>query len=56
LAEQLQAAVGNGDKENVDLLIQGIATLDPSLARVLKDLADNYDYDALTNLLERARR
>ena len=56
VAEQLQAAVGNGDKDSVDLLIQGIATFDPHPARVLQDLADNYDYDALTNLLEQARR
>jgi PAS domain S-box-containing protein len=59
LAERLKAAVGNGDKESVDLLIQGIATLDsgdPCPMRVLRELADNYDYDGLTNLLERARQ
>jgi CheY-like chemotaxis protein len=52
LIVELQRAVGNGEKGVLDELIGKAAELDKAAARVLRQLADNYEYDALTNLLE----
>jgi CheY-like chemotaxis protein len=52
LIVELQQAVGNGEKGVLDELIEKVAGLDKAAARVLRQLADNYEYDALTNLLE----
>ena len=47
----LREAVGNGEKDNLDRLIGKVAELDKLAARSLSQLADSYDYDALTRLL-----
>jgi CheY-like chemotaxis protein len=52
---ELQRAVGNGEKDVLDELIGKIEELDKPAARSLRQLADNYDYDALTHLLEEVR-
>jgi DNA-binding response OmpR family regulator len=49
---ELRHAVGNGEKHVLDELIGKIGELDKRAARSLRQLADNYDYDALTQLLE----
>ena len=54
LIVELQQAVGNGEKGVLDELIGKTAELDKAAARVLRQLADKYEYDALTNLLEEA--
>jgi CheY-like chemotaxis protein len=55
LLARLDQAVRNGQKDCMDELMVIIGERDPSLARVLKGLADGYEYDALTRLLEEAR-
>jgi signal transduction histidine kinase/ActR/RegA family two-component response regulator len=55
LIAKLQHAVGNGEKDVIDELIGRVALLDGSAARTLKQHADNYNYDALTHLLEEVR-
>jgi signal transduction histidine kinase len=52
---ELQQAVGNGEKNRLDELIGKVAEIDKPAARSLKQLADNYDYDALTHLMEEVR-
>jgi signal transduction histidine kinase/CheY-like chemotaxis protein/HAMP domain-containing protein len=52
LVEDLQLAIRNGEKDRLDQLIERAGKLDVGLARTLKDLADKYDYDALSYLLE----
>jgi signal transduction histidine kinase/response regulator RpfG family c-di-GMP phosphodiesterase len=56
LLEQLRSAVQDGEKDRLDGLITAAAEQDPPSAQVLKELADRYDYDALTNLLVDARK
>jgi len=51
LIAELREAVGNGEKDHLDRLIGKVAELDRPAARFLSQLADSYDYDALTNLL-----
>jgi CheY-like chemotaxis protein len=51
----LQHAVGNGEKDRLNELIERVADLDKPAACSLRQLADNYEYDALTHLLEEAR-
>jgi CheY-like chemotaxis protein len=55
LIEELQCAVRDGQKDRLDELIAAVAHRDAQCGRALKDLADQYDYDALNNLLMEAR-
>jgi hypothetical protein len=52
--ESLTVAVRNGQKSRLDQLIQAIASQNADLSRTLQDMADNYDYDALSDLLREA--
>jgi DNA-binding response OmpR family regulator len=54
LIAHLDDAIRNGEKSRIDELMAIIGERDPCLARVLKALADGYEYDALTRLLEEA--
>jgi two-component system CheB/CheR fusion protein len=56
LARDLQLAIQNGDKGRLDQLIEQAGEWDVAISRALKDLADRYEYDALTHLLEGAGR
>jgi signal transduction histidine kinase/response regulator RpfG family c-di-GMP phosphodiesterase len=56
LVEQLREAVRNGEKDRLDGLIAAAARCDLQTARALKELADRYEYDTLTNLLAEAVR
>jgi hypothetical protein len=47
---RLQGAVRNGEKDGIDHPIPTIQEQNPRGARALKDLADNYDYDASATL------
>jgi signal transduction histidine kinase/response regulator RpfG family c-di-GMP phosphodiesterase len=55
LLQQLLTAVQNGEKDRLDELIAVAEKEDSQSARSLKDLADKYEYDALTSLLTEAR-
>jgi PAS domain S-box-containing protein len=55
LIAQLAHAIRNGQKDRMDELLAVIGERDPRLARVLKGLADGYEYDTLTRLLDEAR-
>jgi signal transduction histidine kinase/DNA-binding response OmpR family regulator len=52
LASQLSQAVRNGEKDLMDNLIGRVTERNVSFARKLQELADNYEYDALIQLLE----
>jgi len=53
LAEEIRSATSAGNKELLDgLILQVRDTVDSDFADALQALADNYDYDALTRLLE----
>jgi signal transduction histidine kinase/response regulator RpfG family c-di-GMP phosphodiesterase len=54
LREQLRIAVQNGEKDRLDELIATLANQDSQSAGALRDLADKYEYDALTRLLTEA--
>ena len=54
LAGDLRLAIRNGEKDRLDRLIEQVGERDVALSQALKDLADRYEYDALTNLLEGA--
>ncbi len=56
LVEQLRGAVRNGEKDRLDDLIAAAARQDLRTARALQELADRYEYDALTTLLAEAVR
>jgi hypothetical protein len=56
LLQQLLNAVQDGEKDRLDDLISAVATQDVQSASALKELADKYAYDALTNLLTEASR
>jgi CheY-like chemotaxis protein len=57
LVEDLRNATLNGDKARLDKLILKVREAeDPGSANALQELADKYEYDALTRLLEEARR
>jgi hypothetical protein len=49
---ELHAAVQKGDKDRLDELTRGVCDLDTQVGAALKQLADNYEYDTLTRLLE----
>lgn len=55
LAAELRDATLNGDKRLLDRLIRRVRdTEDAAFAHSLQELADKYDYEALTRLLEEA--
>jgi PAS domain S-box-containing protein len=55
LLNKLRNAVLSGDKKSLDLSILEISeTVDAGIVQVLQRLANNYDYDALTRLLDAA--
>ena len=56
LINQLQDAVQKGEKDRLDQLIRGVGDLDRQAGAALKQLAENYEYDALTRLLEDSKR
>ena len=57
LLNKLRNATLGGDKRSLDHLIHEISEPeDVGITRVLQGLADNYDYDALTKLLDAACR
>ena len=51
LIEEIRCAVQDGQKDRLDELIATAAARDARCGRALQDLADQYDYDALNNLL-----
>ena len=56
MLNKLGNATLGGDKKSLDHLILEISeTVDAGVGQVLQGLADNYDYDALTRLLDAAR-
>jgi signal transduction histidine kinase/DNA-binding response OmpR family regulator len=55
LIDELRAATSSGNKKRLDnLILQVRETVDAGSAQALQQLADKYDYDALTSLLEGA--
>jgi PAS domain S-box-containing protein len=56
LINQLHDAVQQGDKDRLDQLIRTIRDSDRQLAGALNELAENYEYDALTYLLQDTKR
>jgi CheY-like chemotaxis protein len=57
LREELRTATLSGNKKLLDKLILRVReTEDAGSAHALQELADNYEYDALTRLLEQACR
>jgi stalled ribosome rescue protein Dom34 len=52
----LLTAVLDGEKDRLDELIEDVAKQDSQSAVALKELADKYEYDALTNLLTEPRK
>ncbi len=56
LINQLQDAVQNGEKRRLDELIRDAGDLDRQVGEALQQLADSYEYDALTRLLEDSKR
>jgi hypothetical protein len=55
LIEELLKATLSGNKNLMDkLILQVRETGDAESAHALQELADNYEYDALTGLLEEA--
>ncbi len=56
LIEEIRNAIRSGDKELLDSVIgKARETGDTGSARALQELADKYEYDALTQLLEESR-
>ncbi len=56
LMNELHAAVQKGEKDRLDELIRGVCALDTQVGAALKQLAENYEYDTLTCLLEDSQR
>jgi hypothetical protein len=57
LVEELRSATLNGNKDLLDQLILKVREIeDAGFAQALQALADHYEYDALTRLLEEASR
>ena len=56
LINELHDAVQKGEKDRLDQLIRGVGDLDRQAGAALKQLAENYEYDALTRLLEDSKR
>ncbi len=52
----MSEAVSNGDKDRLEQLIQKVGEQDLQAAQAMKELADKYEYDALTRLLEGTRQ
>jgi hypothetical protein len=52
----LYDAVQKGEKDRLDQLIRGAGDLDRQVGAALKQLAENYEYDALTSLLHDSQR
>jgi hypothetical protein len=50
--DQLRHAVLYGENDQLDKLIEIVMEQDAPLAAALRDLADRYEYDKLTQLLE----
>jgi PAS domain S-box-containing protein len=55
LRDQMDDAVRNGDKDRLDQLIQRVREQGIEAAQALQELADKYEYDSLTRLLEDVR-
>jgi CheY-like chemotaxis protein/anti-sigma regulatory factor (Ser/Thr protein kinase) len=53
-ADDMRRAIFNGENDGVNELISQIPQRDAEFARALQELADRYEYDALTRLLDRA--
>jgi signal transduction histidine kinase/response regulator RpfG family c-di-GMP phosphodiesterase len=56
LLQQLLSAVQDGEKDRLDELIAAVSNQDSQSALALKELADKYEYDALTTLLTEASK
>jgi len=56
LINELHHAVQNGEKDRLDELIRNAGDFDRRAGAALKQLADDYEYDALTCLLEESKR
>jgi signal transduction histidine kinase/CheY-like chemotaxis protein len=56
LVEELRGATVSGNKRFLDKLILRVREIDSDSAQALQELADKYEYDALTQLLEEACR
>jgi signal transduction histidine kinase/DNA-binding response OmpR family regulator len=56
LVEELRDATVNGNKRLLDELILKLGATDGGCAHALRELADKYEYDALTQLLDEACR
>ena len=54
LLQQMRSAVRDGAKDRLDELIVTVANQDSRSALALKELADKYEYDTLSNLLTEA--
>jgi PAS domain S-box-containing protein len=54
-ADDMRRAIFNGENDRVNDLIGHLPRRDAEFARALQRLADRYEYDALTQLLDRAR-
>ena len=52
---QLQEAVRNGDKRRIDRLLETLGEGNGNCAIALRDLADRYEYDAITHLMQETR-
>jgi hypothetical protein len=50
----MRKAIFNGENDRVNELIAVIPLRDAEFARALQRLADRYEYDALTQLLDKA--
>jgi signal transduction histidine kinase/DNA-binding response OmpR family regulator len=53
---QLLSAIQDGEKDRLDELIATVAIQDSQSAGALRELADKYEYDTLTNLLTEASK
>jgi PAS domain S-box-containing protein len=51
LVGDLQLAIRNGEKDLLDRLIERVGERNVAVSQTMKDLADRYDYDALTHIL-----
>jgi PAS domain S-box-containing protein len=56
LIDQLHDAVQKGEKNRLDELIRRVGDLDRRVSAALHQLAENYEYDALTCLLKDSQR
>jgi PAS domain S-box-containing protein len=50
IVAELRRAVESGEKQYLDRLIEKVGEIDGKSARLLKQLADNYEYDAMNEL------